>query len=251
MNRPATLLTAVLVLVVAPPAHAATFQEGRLKFTVSGSWVASGPTIVDCQDRSSGETTVLKPTITERVTFRSTSAGRVAYKGLVGRSIFFGRIGATPKVKLSVSRGPNPPANCSSSPAPDCGSRTLGGVANPEFEGPLRMGGKVGLGFDFAKSRTSFRFADPFRRCPEPGAGPGWFAAALGNSGDAQGLQAAAIGNPSVKRLYGRRSQTFSGSATKRFKGDPGIGLGPSSATLKMKVTVSRKVTKSQPAFGS
>jgi hypothetical protein len=249
MNRPATLLTAVALLAVAPAAEAATFQEGSMKFTVSGSWVTSGPTIVDCQDRSSGETTTLKPTITERVTFRSTSAGRVAYKGLVGRSIFFGRIGATPKVKLSVSRGPNPPANCSSSPAPDCGPKALAGVANPEFEGPLRMGGKVDLRFDFAKSPKSFRFADPFRQCPE--ARPGWFAAALGNSGDAQGLQAAAIGNPSVKRLYGRRSQTFSGSATQRFKGDPGIGLGPSSATLKMKVKVTRKVTKSQPAFGS
>lgn len=245
-----TLLAVAGLLAATPVADAATFQQGQMRFTVSGSWVASGVASADCDDPVTGDRKVRFPAA-ERVTFKGTSAGRVGYRGLVGRSIFFERIGARPKVRITVTRSATPPAGCQLENRPDCGTRTLTGVANPEFEGPVRAGRPVKLRFDFARTATSYRLSDPFKGCPLPSAVQGWWAAAMSPVGDDFDFQAAALDLPSPKGLYARRSRTFSGSATRRYKGDSGAGEGPATATLKLKVGVSRKVTKSQPAFGS
>ena len=220
-----------------------------MRFTVSGSWVASGSASADCTDPATGDSKLVSYPSTERVTFKGTSAGRISYRGLVGRSIFFERIGARPRVKVTVTRTATPPPGCRPDATPDCGTRTLTGVANPQFEGPFRRGRPVRLRFDFARTATSYRFADPFKSCALPGAGPDWWAAAMSPVGSDFDFQAAALDVPSPKGFYAKRRRTFSGSATRRFKGDPGISQGPSTATLKMKVGVSRRVTKSQPAF--
>jgi hypothetical protein len=246
------LLALVLAGALAAPAQAATYQEGKLGFTVSGSWVASGPASVDCSDKETGELRQVEYPVTERVTFTGRGSGRIGYRGIVGRSIFFNRIFARPKVTVSVSRTPGPPAGCELSSPADCGPRSLSGVANPKFEGPLRSSKPVKLQFDFARTKSSFRFSDPFERCPGPAAGPDWWASAMNPvGGDGYDFQAAALDVASPRTFYRKRRQTFSGSATKRYKGDPGRGVRPSSATLKMKVGVTRTVTKSQPAFGN
>ena len=252
MNRPATLLAAVALLAVAPAADAATFQTGQVRFTVSGSWVNSGTATTSCDDPVTGDSKPVQYPAGERVTFKGTSAGRIGYRGLVGRSIFFERIRARPMVRVTVTRTATPPAGrCETDGKSDCGTRTLTGVANPEFEGPFRAGRPVKLSFDFARTATSYRFSDPFKACALPSSGPDWWAGAMSPAGDGYDFQSAALDVPAPKGFYAKRRQTFSGSATRRYKGDPGVTQGPAKATLKMKVTVGRKVTKSQPAFGS
>ena len=252
MIRPATFLAVLLLLAVAPAADAATFQTGQMRFTVSGSWVNTGTATTSCDDPVTGDSKPVQYPAVERATFKGTSAGRIGYRGLVGRSIFFERIRARPKVKVTVTRRATPPAGrCETEGKPDCGTRTLAGVASPEFEGPFRAGRPVKLSFDFARTATSYRFSDPFKACALPSSGPDWWAGAMSPVGDGYDFQSAALDVPATSGFYAKRRHTFSGSATRRYKGDPGVTEGPAKATLKMKVTVSRKVTKSQPAFGS
>ena len=247
---PVTLAAALALLAAAPAAHAATFQAGQMRFTVSGSWVSSGTATTSCDDPVTGDSKPIQYPSAERVTFKGTSAGRISYRGLVGKSIFFERIAARPRIRVKATRTATPPAGCKPEATPDCGTRTLTGVANPEFEGPVRPGRPVKLRFDFARTATSYRFADPFKGCALPAAGPDWWAAAMGPVGNDFDFQAAALDVPSPKGFYAKRRRTFSGSVTRRFKGDPGVTIGSSTATLKMKVSVSRRVTRSQPAFG-
>lgn len=248
----ASLAAALALLAVAPAAHAATFQTGQMRFTVSGSWVNTGTATTSCDDPVTGDSKPVQYPASERVTFKGTSAGRINYRGLVGRSIFFERIGARPRVKVTVTRTATPPAGrCETEGKPDCGTRTLTGVANPEFSGPVRAGRAVRLTFDFARTATSFRFSDPFKACALPSSGPDWWGGAMSPVGDRFDFQSAALDVPAPKGFYSKRSRTFSGSATRRYKGDPGVTQGPATATLKMKVKVSRTGIRSQPAFGS
>ena len=222
-----------------------------MRFTVSGTWLNSGSATADCADPPTGDSKLVPYPSTERVTFKGTSAGRLSYRGLVGRSIFFERIGARPKVKVTVTRTATPPAGCETDGTPDCGTRTLTGVANPEFEGPFRPGRPVKLRFDFARTSTSYRFSDPFNACALPSAGPG-----LVGRRDESGRRrlrlpvrrpGRAVDEGLLRQAPARRSPARPPAA---YKGDPGIGPGPATATLRMKVGISRKVTKSQPAFG-
>lgn len=239
------LLALLLVGALAAPAQAATYQSGKLRFTVSGSWVHTGQNFVDCRN-AEGDLEPVKFAVTERVRVTGLSSGRIGYQGLVGRSIFFNRIYATPKVTVTVTRTAPRPACDDSREAWDCGSKTLRGVANPEFEGPFPFGTAVRLRFDFARTRSSFRFDDPFKTCPGPDNGPGWFAAAMTKATNPFDWQAAALDVPSPKGFYRKRRQTFSGSVTKRYKGDAGRGQGDASATLKMKVGIRRGVSLSK-----
>ena len=206
---PVTLAAVLALLAAAPAAHAATFQAGQMRFTVSGSWASSGTATTSCDDPVTGDSKPVQYPAGERVTFKGTSAGRISYRGLVGRSIFFERIGARPKIKVTVMRTATPPAGrCDTQGTPDCGTRTLTGVANPEFEGPFRAGRPVRLRFDFARTATSYRFADPFKACALPAAGPDWWASAMSPVGNGFDFQAAALDVPSPRGFYAKCRRT-------------------------------------------
>ena len=218
-------------LAAAAPASGSTFESGSLSYGVSGSWVSAGKVTRSC---GGADATF---TVTERVKVRGLSRGRIGYQGTVRRSVFFNRITKYAKVRLSVSRTASPPMVCPGAPA-DCGTRTLSGVAKPEFSGPFRSSGRVDLRLVFARTRFASPFPDPFDSCPLPDEGPGWFADAVDRpvGGDFD-WQAKTLRYPRTKAFYARRSRTLRG--TTRRQG----------ATLKLKLSLKRTIKVRKPSF--
>ena len=225
-------ITAVALLAAAAPASASTFESGSLSFGVSGSWVSTGAVTRSCNGAD------VSYSVTERVKIRGLSRGRIGYQGTVGKSVFFNRISKYPKVRLTVSRTTSPPGViCAGNPL-DCGTRTLNGLAKPEFSGPFRSSGRLDLHVVFARTRSASQFPDPFRECPLPDTGPGWFADAVDRPvGGSFDWQAKALGYPKPRGFYAKRSRTLKG--TERRQG----------ATLKLKMSLKRKIRVRKPSF--
>ena len=228
------LAAALTLLAAAAPASASTFESGSLTFGVSGSWVSTGPVTRSCGGASNTELTY---NVTERVKVSGRSKGRIGYQGTVRRSVFFNRIAKYPKVRLTVSRTTSPAVNCAGNPL-DCGTRTLNGLAKPEFSGPFRSSGRLDLHVVFARTRAASQFPDPFRDCPLPDTGPGWFADAVDRPvGGTFDWQAKSLGYPKPRGFYARRSRTLKGSVRRQ------------GATLKLKMSLKRKIRVRKPSF--
>ena len=225
------LAAALALLAVATPASASTFESGSLSIGVSGSWVSTGSVTRSCGGAEASYT------VTERVKIRGLSKGRIGYQGTAGKSVFFNRISKYPKVRLSVSRTSGPAAVCTG-PTPRCGTRTLTGVAKPEFEGPFRSNGRVELRLVFARTKASSPFPDPFPDCPLPDEGPGWFAKAVDRPvGSSYDWQAKTLRWPRTKAFYAKRKRTVSGTGRRQ------------GATLKLKMSLKRKIRVRKPSF--
>ena len=225
------LAAALTLLAAAAPASASTFESGSLTFGVSGSWVSTGAVTRSCGGAD------VSYNVTERVKVRGLSRGRIGYQGTVGRSVFFNRIAKYPKVRLAVSRTTSVPLNCPGSPL-DCGTRTLNGLAKPEFSGPFRSRGRLDLHLVFARTRFASQFPDPFDNCPLSDEGPGWFADAVDRPvGGEFDWQAKTLGYPRPRGFYAKRSRTLRG--TEKRQG----------ATLKLKLSLKRRIRVRKPSF--
>ena len=195
MNRPTTLLAAVLFLFVAPPAHAATFQEGQLKFTVSGSWTASGPTIVDCHDRSTGESDrdQAHGHRARHVQEHLRGPGRPTRAWSAGRSSS-GVSARRPRSSCRSRAGrPRPPAAVE----PRARLRLQGAErrGQPRVRGSAAHGRQVDLRFDFAQ-QDLLPLRRPVPPVPAAGRRPGLVRRRSGKQPGRQALQAAAVGSP-------------------------------------------------------
>jgi hypothetical protein len=229
-----------LTAAVAAPAcaHAAgTYEEGKLAYKISGSYVAKGTANLSCTEDLPGgafRDVDLAYPVTEKVTFKSTT-GVVGYQGLVGKSVFFNRIRKYPKITIRVSRTGRPPGRCPKVPS-DCGTKKVKGAVLGDFEGPFIPGRRMDLHVDFLTSRKGSHIGDPYKDCPVGEESAGWFADAVGPPvGSDYDFQAKALRYPKVKAFYSRKRRTLSGSSKSR------------NSKLKMKMTLKRTITKRQP----
>jgi hypothetical protein len=226
----ARLIAATAVLVPLALAGAAdargTYQEGRLTYSVSGSYVATATDTTSCDAPFQA---------TEKVSF-SSGRGLAKYQGDVGKTPFFGARGEHgAKLKLTVTRAATPPAGCQPTGAPDCGTHTLEGYVSSEFEGPFRAGRPLDLHVRMGGAKYELGFKSPYKSCGVDAFGP--FSGDVLNPPTGAGFdaQAKALHYPRSKGFWARKRRTLSGTA--RTKG----------LVFHMKMKLVRTTTKSKP----
>jgi hypothetical protein len=227
----ATAVLATLALAGTADARG-TYQEGRLSYSVSGSYVATTTQQVPCGDND-------PPTVlVEKVSFKS-GRGVAFYHGDVNRTPFFGgphEHGA--KLSLTVSRTVTSPSPCQSPVKPDCGTHTLKGHVASQFESSLRAGRPVDLHVRIGSGRYSTTFKSPFSTCGVDLVGP--FDGNVLNPPTGSGFdaQAKALGYPGVRGFWARKRRTLSGTARDKASGQ--------TLVFHMKMKLSRKTTVSR-----
>jgi hypothetical protein len=224
--------TAVLAtLALAGTADArGTYQEGRLSYAVSGSYVATGTDTTSCDTPYP---------VVEKVSF-SSGHGIAKYQGDVGKTPFFGGRGEHgAKLKLTVSRTASPPAGCQLSETPDCGTHVLKGYVSSQFEGPFRAGRPLDLHVRVGDGRFSSSFKSPFSTCGADALGP--FSGDVINPSTGSGFdaQAKALHYPRPKGFWGHKRLTLAGTTHHKSTG--------STLTFHMKMKLARTTTKSRP----
>jgi hypothetical protein len=242
----AAAATVLAALALAGTADAGgTYQEGRLSFAVSGSYVATGTDTVSCKVQT-GPTPAdydyqdTPYPVVEKVSFKS-GRGVAFYHGDLGKTPFFGgphEHGA--KLALTVSRTPTLPAGCQPRQPLDCGTHTMKGYVASQFEGPFRAGRPLDLHVRVGDGRYSGTFKSPFTTCGSDSLGPfdGYVInPPVGSQFDAQ---AKALGYPRPKRFWAHKRLTLSGTA--RHTGNHGATL-----VFHMKMKLARKTAKSRP----
>lgn len=227
--RARTILATALLSTVALAGTAdarGTYQEGRLTYSVSGSYVATGTETSSCDTPYP---------VVERVSF-SSGRGLARYRGDVGKTPFFGARGEHgASLRLAVSRTASPPAGCQLPQKLDCGTHVIKGYVSSRFEGPLRAGRPLDLHVHFGDGKFSFGFKSPFTTCGEDSLGP--FSGDVINPPIGSGFdaQARALHYPRPKGFWGRKRRTLAGTA--RTKG----------LVFHMELKLARTTTKSRP----